>query len=577
MDKYHEGVYLMKLRSLLFTVGLAIILVVAISFGSYYFMNLELQNIAVESAKATEPLKDVINSVRESYLLVNIMTGALIGIIILISTLIIAAIIIKPMKKLADSAGEISVGQLAIKAHNKGFTGVVGNSINRVVGNLKTILCEINKISEQNKSLADTLSKSVEQTDRASSEIATAITDVASNTGEQSRNLMKAKDSTGIMTKNSTEIARKAKETQDIAKNMISVIQDSGTVFNNLTGKLKDTAEVSIGIADKVQNLYNEADKIKNIVTTVTEISERTNLLALNAAIEAARAGEHGKGFAVVSDEVRKLAEQSARSSEEIRQLIQGIIESINEITNKTQNEVTRINEDIAFADKSKGVFEEVAKTTQNTYDSVQHIFELAEQSTILANKVNVLMDEVSASAEETVAFTEEVSASAEEQSAAMQETAELIRNMKDIANDIDGKLYEFISKIKITEKQEAVVQEGFKALHVISQQIRSNNMRIDSVSPYLKEQQGKNKQFELIGLFNDRGRLASATELSLISDNDYSYRPYYKETIKGVEFKSEPYISAFSYNYCITVAIPLKDSGERVIGVIMADICIEE
>jgi methyl-accepting chemotaxis protein len=567
----------MKFKTLIATVGLSILLVVAVSFGSYYFMNQELQRIALESAKSAEPLKEAVNSFRESYLLVTFVIGALIAIIILISTLIITGRIIKPMKKLADSAGEISEGQLAIKAYSKGFTGVVGNSINMVVKNLKTILCEINKISEQNKSLADTLSKSVEQTDRASAEIATAITDVACNTGEQSKNLMKAKDSTGIMTKNSTEIARKAKETQDIARNMISVIQDSGKVFNNLTGKLKNTAEVSMGIADKVQNLYNEADKIKNIVTTVTEISERTNLLALNAAIEAARAGEHGKGFAVVSDEVRKLAEQSARASQEIRHLIQGIIESINEITNKTQQETARINEDIAFADKSKGIFEEVAKTTQNTYDSVQHIFELAEQSTALVEKVNVLMDDVSTSAEETVAFTEEVSASAQEQSAAMQETAELIRNMKDIANSIDGKLYEFISKIKITAKQEIMVQEGFTALNVIAKEIKSKSMSMDSVSPYLKQQQEKNKQFELIGLFNDKGRLTSSTELSLISDNDYSYRPYYKETVKGVEFKSEPYISAFSYNYCITVAIPLRDAKERVIGVVMADICIEE
>jgi methyl-accepting chemotaxis protein len=158
-----------------------------------------------------------------------------------------------------------------------------------------------------------------------------------------------------------------------------------------------------------------------------------------------------------------------------------------------------------------------------------------------------------------------------------MQETAELIRNMKDIANSIDGKLYEFISKIKITAKQEIMVQEGFTALNVIAKEIKSKSMSMDSVSPYLKQQQEKNKQFELIGLFNDKGRLTSSTELSLISDNDYSYRPYYKETVKGVEFKSEPYISAFSYNYCITVAIPLRDAKERVIGVVMADICIEE
>ena len=567
----------MKFKELLITVGVAILLVVAISFGSYYFMSQELLNIAVESAKSAEPLKVAINSFRELYLQIALMTGVLIGTIILISILIIAGIIIKPMKKLADSAGEISIGQLAIKAYNKGFTGIIGNSINKVVNNLKTILCEINKISEQNKSLADTLSKSVEQTDKASSEIANAITDVASNTGEQSRNLIKAKQSTGIMTENSLEIAKKAKETQVIAKNMIEVIQNSSTVFSSLTDKLKNTAEVSVGIAGKVQNLYNEADKIKNIVTTVTEISERTNLLALNAAIEAARAGEHGKGFAVVSDEVRKLAEQSARSSEEIRQLIQGIIESINEITDKTQKEVKRINEDIAFADRSKGAFEEVAKTTQNTYNSVEHIFELAEQSSALVENVNVLMDDVSASAEETVAFTEEVSASAQEQSAAMQETAELIRNLKDIANNIDAKLYEFISKINVTDKQQGMVQDGLKALKNIGTEIIKRNMSQDGISSYLKEQLKVYKQFELIGLFNDKGKLTSSTELSLISNVDYSYRPYYKEAIKGVEFKSEPYISSFSYNYCISVSIPYKDAAGIIIGVVLADICIEE
>jgi methyl-accepting chemotaxis protein len=567
----------MKFKELFITLGLAILLVAVVSFGSYYLMNQELQGIATLSANSAEPLKDAVNSFRESYLQVVLMTGVLIGIIILSATLVIAGIIIKPMKKLAESAGEISLGQLAIKAHNKGFTGVIGHNINKVVNNLKTILCEINKISEQNKSLADTLSKSVEQTDRASSEIANAITDVASNTGEQSKNIMKAKDSTGIMTQNSLEIAKKAKETQEIAKDMLEVIQNSSTVFNNLTEKLKTTAEVSIGIAGKVQNLYNEADKIKNIVTTVTEISERTNLLALNAAIEAARAGEHGKGFAVVSDEVRKLAEQSARSSEEIRQLIQSIIESINEITNNTQQEVTRINEDIAFADRSKGAFEEVAKTTQNTYNSVEHIFELAEQSSALVENVNRLMDDVSASAEETVAFTEEVSASAQEQSAAMQETAELIRNLKDIANNIDTKLYDFISKVKITDKQQNMVKDGLKALSSMVTEVHGKEMSLEAISPYLTEQQKVYKQFELICLFDDKGRVAASTELSLISENDYSYRPYYREAIKGVDYKSEPYISAFSYNYCITVSIPYKDTAGRITGVIMADICIED
>lgn len=554
----------MRTKMFFTMLALTVLLILLASLGGYYFMSQQLHGLMAEGF-------------RSAYFMVAGATALFLCITLSLAFFAVIYLMTKPVKKLAASTEEISSGQLAMKAYDKGMTGKVGSGINKIVKNLKTIICEINKISEQNKSLADTLHRSMIQTDKASNEIAHAITDVASNTSNQAKSIIKAKSSTGIMTDNSLEIANRATETQNIAKQMIDVIENSGVVFNKLTEKLKNTAEVSVGIADRVEALYNEADKIKNIVTTVTEISERTNLLALNAAIEAARAGEHGKGFAVVSDEVRKLAEQSALASEEIKHLIENIIQSIHDITNKTKEEVVRINEDIQFADQSKHSFEDVAQTTQNTYDSIQHIFVLAEQSAAVVKDVNSLMDEVAASVEETVAFTEEVSASAEEQSAAMQETAELIGNMRDMANHIDAKLYEFISKIKITDKQQALVQEGLKALEAIAEHVRTRNMTMQSTSEYLREQQKKYKQFEFAGIFNDKGRLITATDMSVVDDTDYSYRPYYIEAIKGAQFKSEPYISTYSYNYCISISIPYKDGANRIIGVAVADICIEE
>ncbi len=554
----------MKTKMFFVMLAATVVLVLLTSFGGYYFMNQGLADLTAESFRST-------------YLMVAGAMALFLCITLSIASFLVIHLMTKPIQKLSESTEELSSGQLAMKAYDKGMTGKVGSNINKIVKNLKTIICEINKISEQNKSLADTLHRSVVQTDKASNEIAHAITDVAGNTSNQAKSIIKAKSSTEVMTDNSMEIAKRATDTKNIAKQMTEVIQNSGVVFNKLTEKLKNTAEVSVGIADRVEALHNEADKIKNIVTTVTEISERTNLLALNAAIEAARAGEHGKGFAVVSDEVRKLAEQSALASEEIKHLIVNIIQSINDITNKTKEEVTKINEDIQFADQSKHTFDEVAETTQHTYDSIQHIFVLAEQSADVVKTVSSLMDEVAASVEETVAFTEEVSASAEEQSAAMQETAELIGNMRDMANHIDTKLYEFISKIKISEKQQMLVQEGLKALQDIAQHLRSNPMTMENASVYLQGQQKKYKQFEFVGIFNDKGRLVTGTDMSVVDDTDYSYRPYYIEAIKGAEFKSEPYISTYSYNYCISISIPYKDGANRIIGVAVADICIED
>lgn len=554
----------MKYKVFFIMLAVTAVLLLLLSTGGYYLMGNGLQGAAGSDFKA-------------EYIKIELITGGILCIAVAASALILFASTVKPIKKLVDSTNEISEGQLAIKAYNKGVTARVGDGVNKVVKNLKTIICEINKISEQNKSLADTLARSIEQTDKAANEIAVAITDVASNTGEQAKDIVQARQSTDTMTENSGKIAAKAKETQVIADEMIRVIDDSSHIFVKLTDKLRNTAEVSLGVAGEAEVLFKKADKIRDIVTAVTEISEQTNLLALNAAIEAARAGEHGKGFAVVADEVRKLAEQSSKSTEEIKVLIQNIIESIRGITSKTQAEVERINEDIKFADQSKETFNKVAATTQNTYDSVQQIFELAEQSAALVQNVDKLMDKVSASAEDTVAFTEQVSASAQEQSAAMDETSDLIRKMKEAADGIDSKLNEFISKIKVSSKQEAMLQDGFKALKSIVSEIESKKLDLESISPYLKEKQKSYKQLEFIALFDDKGRVTTATDLAVVDGNDYSYRPYYKEAIKGAEFKSKPYISAYSYNYCISISMPLKDSMGRINGVIMADICIEE
>lgn len=567
----------MKIRVFFMTLLLTALVMGAIGLAGYYMMSRELQEIASQAVQQQEAVNTIVKGFRLHFVQTSLLVGTVGCILISLTVLLIIGAISRPAKKLADSSLEISEGQLAIKAYSAGFTANIGNNINKVVRNLKTILCEINKISEQNKSLADTLSRSVEQTEKASIEIASAISDVAQNTSEQAKSIAETKSSTKVMTDNSMEIAMKAKETQRIASDMIEVIENSAVVFEKLTDKLTNTAEVSIEIANRVETLHNEADQIRNIVTTVTEISEKTNLLALNAAIEAARAGEHGRGFAVVSDEVRKLAEQSARSSEEIKHLIENIMRSINDITKETKDEVTRINEDISFANQSKIIFGDVAKSTQNTFDSIQRIYALAEQSSQVVEKVNGSMDQVSAAAEDTVAFTEEVSASAQEQSAAMQETTQLIRSMREIADNIDGKLNEFISKIKITGKQQALVQEGLKALKEIAAQISTQSLNKEGISKFLQLQQQRYKQYEFIGMFNDKGKLFTATDMAAVTDADYSYRPYYKEAIKGAEFQSEPYISTYSYNYCISVSIPYKDKTGAIVGVMMADICIEE
>jgi methyl-accepting chemotaxis protein len=357
---------------------------------------------------------------------------------------------------------------------------------------------------------------------------------------------------------------------------MITVIESSSEVFKSITSKMRSSAEISHKMAGNVQLLKDKADEINNIISVVNEISERTNLLALNAAIEAARAGEQGKGFAVVADEVRKLAVQASLSTEKISKLVANITSSITAISDEAREEAKSISRDIDFADKSKESFEQVIESTKETYEAVKKIHSLASHSTGASDDVNELMDSISSSSEEAVAFTQEVSASAQEQSAVMQEMASLTTNLKNAADHIDGLLKGFMNNIKLQQKEKTMITESIEILKKVAGEINKKGIRIEKATELLLSYVEKYSQFEYMGILNETGIMISETDLEAVPLSDYSHRPYFKEAITGKEYCSEPYISNFSYNYCITISIPFKGVSGKITAVLMADLCIE-
>lgn len=485
-------------------------------------------------------------------------------------------VIYKNVNDISSNLAKIAEGEFATRLSEKGTLGEIGLGINKVVKNTKKILSELLEISQKNRVSANELSKNALSTRQAAEDISLSVTSVAETSTEQSNYALSTRESTSELAENSEVIRQHAIESKNVAKEMMEIVKENKEVFITMIEKIRLTGEVSEKLANNVKILENEAEEISKITEVVTEISERTNLLALNAAIEAARAGEHGKGFSVVADEVRKLAEQSSESAGEIRKLIEKVNYQIASITTEAQDQSKEVKEDIVYANKSKESFNEIIKATNTTYDAVEEIYNLAEKSYDISKTVDNLMENMTSGSQQCASMTEEISASSEEQLSLINKITSMIEEMNESTDNADKELKQYVTEITVGENQKALVNNAFNVLKELENIIASNRLQPDECSNLCREYVSKHNEFEYIGVINKEG-LMKSSNVEIVKGNDnFKYRPYFKQAISGKEYKSDPYISSVSYNYCIAIAIPLKNKDGNIKGVLMGDVCIE-
>ncbi len=201
--------------------------------------------------------------------------------------------------------------------------------------------------------------------------------------------------------------------------------------------------------AQKIHELGEQSQKIGEIIQVIDDIAEQTNLLALNAAIEAARAGEHGKGFAVVADEVRKLAERSGKATKEIAELITDIQRGTKVAVESMQVGTKEVEAGVELAQDAGQSLTEIVNGVKTAGEQVHKIMILINEILLSSKEVTDAVNNVAAITEENTAATEEMSASAEQVNASMQNMASISEENAASAEEVSASTEELTASIE--------------------------------------------------------------------------------------------------------------------------------
>ncbi|MFJ7639586.1 methyl-accepting chemotaxis protein [Peribacillus sp. NPDC097225] len=358
-----------------------------------------------------------------------------------------AGVITKPLQRLekvALSAAQGSINEEVVLSKADDEIRSLGMAFNLMLFNLREMVQSIEEnFQETNNKVIHISQESSRASDQAEN-IARTIEEISNGADNSAVSIMNTAESIDDVIMIAQQVQSKAKASVGLSSEMAEELFQSKEVVNSLVSGIKQLAQENQESLKTVKRLEENAKKVEQIIELVGDIAAQTNLLALNASIEAARAGEHGKGFAVVAEEVRLLADESAKAVQGISSLIKNIQVEVQAVVKQISEQVVSANKEAQKGTDTDIAIEGMTKTVHNVVVAVKDITELVDRQMESVEETSRQSQEVAAIAEETSAGAEEVTAATHEQASVMENVDKLAMELKDQADKLKQTITRF-------------------------------------------------------------------------------------------------------------------------------------
>ncbi|MHB8110934.1 MAG: methyl-accepting chemotaxis protein [Syntrophorhabdaceae bacterium] len=327
-------------------------------------------------------------------------------IVSILATVLTTRVILEPISKTVQMIGDIAKGDLTkrLEVISQDEIGSMARTFNDFVGTLHDTISRVADSSNRVSDAAVMLDSGAEQMAAGVEQAASQVNSVATASEEMST-------TSSEIAQNCVRVAKSSENANNSARTGENIITGTISVMGSINERVKNSAHI-------IENLGSRSEQIGAVVGLINEIADQTNLLALNAAIEAARAGEHGRGFAVVADEVRKLAERTSHATKEIS-------ETIIAMQTETKNAVVSMKEGLSEAQRGAN---EASKSGDALHDILNQV-----------NAVTTEINQIAVASEQQTATTNEIANNIQQISEVMAETARRIQDNANAASQLAG------------------------------------------------------------------------------------------------------------------------------------------